>query len=86
MFLHTVLRLPTSRNLSKNKNVNIVILKPDKGNGVVVLDRTDYDQGFLGVINDASKFRPIKDDPTLLRRLRRKENKTKKKTGPNKRK
>ena len=46
---------------------NIVILKPDKGNGVVVLDRSDYDQGILKIINDVSKFRPIKEDPTLLR-------------------
>ena len=72
-------KLRILKELSKNKNVNIVILKPDKGNGVVVLDRTDYDQGFLGVINDASKFRPIKDDPTLLRRLRRREGKQNKK-------
>ena len=35
--------------------------------GVVVLDRPDYDQGILKIINDASKFRPIKEDPTLLR-------------------
>ncbi|XP_068697607.1 uncharacterized protein [Montipora foliosa] len=46
---------------------NIVILKPDKGNGVVVLDRADYDQGILKIISDTSKFRPIKEDPTLLR-------------------
>ena len=51
----------------RRKNKNIVILKPDKGNGVVVLDRSDYDQGLLKIINDASKFRPIKEDPTLLR-------------------
>ena len=56
---------PVRKELRKNKN--IVILKPDKGNGVVVLDRTDYDLGILKIINDTSKFRPIKDDPTLLR-------------------
>ena len=39
------------------KNKNLVILKPDKGNGVVVLDRTA----------DTSKFRTIESDPTLLR-------------------
>ena len=66
------------RKLRKNKN--IVILKPDKGIGVVVLDRTDYNQGILKIINDTSKFRPIKGDPTLLRegrlqRLLRKLNK-----------
>ena len=32
-----------------------------------VLDRSDYDQGILKIINDTSKFRPIKEDPTLSR-------------------
>ena len=49
------------------KNKNIVILKPDKGNCVVVLDQSDYDQGILKIINDTSKFQPIKKDPTLPR-------------------
>ena len=35
----------------RNKK-NIVILKPDKGNGVVVLDRTAYDSGICKIIND----------------------------------
>ena len=65
---------PTTADLKKHQvfkelrsNNNIVILKPDKGNGVVVLDRADYDQGILKIIGDTSKFRPIKEDPTLLR-------------------
>ena len=40
---------PTTADLKKHRvfkelrsNKNIVILKPDKGNGVVVLDRADY--------------------------------------------
>ena len=33
----------------------------------MVLDRSDYDNGILNIISDTSKFRPIKDDPTLLR-------------------
>ena len=49
------------------KKQNIVILKPDKGNGVVVLDRIAYENGILKIINDTSKFRPTKEDPTLLR-------------------
>ena len=44
-----------------------MILKPNKGNGVVDLDRIAYDNGILKIINDTSKFRPIKEDPTLLR-------------------
>ena len=47
-----------------------MILKPDKGNGVVVLDRIAYDNGILKIINDTSKFRPIKEDPILLRKGR----------------
>ena len=51
----------------KRKNKNIVILKPDKENGLVVLDQSDYDQGILKIINDTSKFRHIKENPTLSR-------------------
>ena len=72
MFRHTDHQPLISRNTIKvlkelRKNRNLVILKPDKGNGVVVLDRLDYDNGILKIISDTSKFRPIKDDPTLLR-------------------
>ena len=64
-------KLRVLKELRKNKN--ILILKPDKENDVVVLDRSDYDQGIFKIINDTSKFRPIKEDSTLLRegRLRR---------------
>ena len=65
---------PTTADLKKHRvlkelrsNKNIVILKPDKGNGVVILDRADYDQGILKIISDTSKFRTIKEDPTLQR-------------------
>ena len=50
------------KDLKKNKN--IVILKPDKGNGVVVLDRTAYDSGILKIISDTSKFKVLTEDPT----------------------
>ena len=61
-------RTYTLKEIRKNKN--IVILKLDKGNGVVVLDRSGYDQGILKVINDTSKFRPIREDPTSSRQGR----------------
>ena len=38
--------------------------------GVVVLDRIAYEDGILKIINDTSKFRPIKEDSTLLRENR----------------
>ena len=42
------------RNLRKNKD--IVITKPDKGNGVVILDRNLYNNAIEKVISDTSKF------------------------------
>ncbi|XP_068739114.1 uncharacterized protein [Montipora capricornis] len=49
------------------KNKDIVILKPDKGNGVVVMDRIAYEQGIFTIISDTSKFKVIDNDPTLQR-------------------
>ena len=46
---------------------DIVILKPDKGNGVVILNRTDYVNQVLGIINDTSKFKTLDEDPTIKR-------------------
>ena len=79
---------PTASDLKKHrilkelrKNRNIVILRPDKGNGVVILDRQEYDKGLFKIINDTTKFRVLTSDPTLtleekfqryLRELRKK--------------
>ena len=52
---------------SLRRNKNIVILKPDKGNGVVVLDRTTYDDSIINLISDSSKFSKLNCDPTLSR-------------------
>ena len=49
------------------KNKDIVILKPDKGNGVVVMDRIACEQGIFAIISDTSKFKVIDNDPTLQR-------------------
>ena len=54
------------KNLHKKNN--IVILKPDKGNGVVVLNRADYIEGILNIINDTYKFKELDNDPTVIRR------------------
>ena len=45
------------KNLRKNKD--IVLLKPDKGNGVVILDCRDYDLVIQNIIQDRSKFKPL---------------------------
>ena len=56
---------PVLRNLRKNKD--IVLTKPDKGNGVVVLDRKLYYSGIKKIISDTSKFEKLNEDPTLKR-------------------
>ena len=53
------------RNLRKNKD--IVITKPDKGNGVAIFDRKLYDNAIQEIISDTSKFEKLNEDPTLKR-------------------
>ena len=46
---------------------DIVIVRPDKGSGVVILDRDIYDRKILEIINDTTKFKKVKDNPMLTR-------------------
>ena len=50
-----------------HKNNEIVVLKPDKGNGVVILNRSDYTESILNIINDTHKFKELYSDPTIIR-------------------
>ena len=52
-------------NLRKNKY--IIITKPDKGNGVVILDWKLYDNAIQEIISDTYKFEKLNEDPTLKR-------------------
>ena len=42
--------------------------KPDKGNGVIVLDRSDYNNKMYNIIHDQLKFKPLSEDPTEKRK------------------
>ena len=42
-------------------------MKPDKGNGVVILDRKLYNNAIEEIISDTSKFEKLNEDPTLKR-------------------
>ena len=53
------------RNLRKNKG--IVITKPNKGKGVVILDRKLYNNAIGEIISDTYKFGKLNEDPTLKR-------------------
>ena len=51
------------RSLRKNKD--IAITKPNKGNGIVILDSKLYDKAIQAIISDTSKFGKLNEDPTL---------------------
>ena len=53
------------RNLRKNND--IVITKPDKGNGVVILDQKLYSNAIEEIISGTSKFEKVNEDLTLKR-------------------
>ena len=52
---------------SLRKNSNIVVLKPDKGNNVVAVNKTDNIKGILDIINDTNKFAKLESDPTTYK-------------------
>ena len=47
------------KNLAANKDV--IITKPDKGRGVVILNRSDYIKSMETIVSDQSKFKPIQE-------------------------
>jgi len=53
------------KNLHKNND--IVILKSDERNGVVVLNKADYIKCINDIINDKHKFKELSNDPTISR-------------------
>jgi predicted GIY-YIG superfamily endonuclease len=54
--------LQSFKSLCKRRDV--VFCKPDKGNGVVIMDKDDYVQKVQSLISDKKKFKLLKDDPT----------------------
>ena len=45
----------------------MVLLSPDKGNGVVIIDKSDYVQSMEHLFADRTKFKVVKEDPTHVR-------------------
>ena len=43
-----------------------MIIRPDKGNGVVVMDRVIYNQQMYALLSDKNKFKKLSEDPTKL--------------------
>ena len=44
-----------------------VILKPDKGSGIALLDINDYRTSVKHLFSEKSKFRTVENDPTFTR-------------------
>ena len=53
------------KKLQRNKD--IVITRPDKGNGVVILNKMDYSSMLYDIVGDDRKFKKLNNDKTLLR-------------------
>ena len=49
---------------SLHSNENIVINKPDKGSGVVILNKNDFIDKMLGILDDPSKFEKLGPTPS----------------------
>ena len=47
---------------SLSKKTNLIITKPDKGNGVVIQNKTDYTNKMLNILNDPVNFEKISED------------------------
>ena len=54
------------QNLRKKKD--IVISKPNKEDGIVILDQKLYNNAIEEIISDSSKFEKLSEDPTLKRK------------------
>ena len=60
MSRHSLLNIPKDQykallNLSKNKD--IIVTNPDKGSGVVIMNKTDYLKKMEDIFNDTTKFK-----------------------------
>ena len=48
-----------SLNEINENNENIIITKPDKGSGIVILNKNDFIDKMLGILDDLSKFEKL---------------------------
>lgn len=46
---------------------DLAITHQDKGNGVVTMNRKEYDKPMYDILEDNSKFKKVKKDPTLFK-------------------
>ena len=51
------------------KNNNIIILRPDKGHGTVIIARNVYIEKIFEIIKYGPKFKELSTDPTIIREV-----------------
>ena len=67
-FDHKRISLDNKRiKIIKDLQATTVILKPDKGEGVVLISKDDYMKSMNDLFSDRRKFKPIRKDPTHTR-------------------
>jgi len=54
----------TLRSLAQDRS--LYVTRPDKGNGIVILNRNDYIEKITQIVDDYSKFRKVEDDEKKL--------------------
>ena len=72
-FTYNCLNLDIKQYISDNKMVKVLrnikekclILKPDKGQGIVLIDKTGYYNSMERLFNDTRKFTLLQEGPTL---------------------
>ena len=52
------------KNLSKDNTIQIT--KPDKGKGIVIMDKGEYNNKMLDILKDTTTFKELKNDITIL--------------------
>ena len=51
----------------KHLRKTLVIMKPDKGNGIVLLNKEDYTNSMENLLSKKTKFKQLDSDPTITR-------------------
>ena len=64
-FVHNLTKEEYNCLLNLAKDKSIIIVKPDKGNGVVLMNKEEYVEKMLQILNDHQKFERVHDDVLL---------------------
>ncbi|CAF4031702.1 unnamed protein product [Adineta steineri] len=56
--------------LDLSKDTSIIITKPDKGRGVVIMNRSDYIEKLGQILRNRSKFKLLNKNPTVTQQYR----------------